>query len=325
MPRALFRGLLRVFVDTALGEFAQGLVGLFLLAKRLLQELRRIAEPEFVGPGDERAVSRNLVMLDGLRRSEQAGVQRRRALVLLHYLLALGDDAHDGVAGLALRFGVDFLEHLFETRDVLFGLPLVLLESLLQFVALCGFGHLGQRGQDFLFGEVDVLQRVVKQVVQRFVGGLCHDGDTPVSMLSFDEPTPPIDTCSSSHQRRLMRLLDLPINRRETGRNSRSSITPAHSPITTSLAQCASRTTRVKARAVPPSQIHGVTLGSIHAAADATAPICIAWPEGNASSRLPDLGMPCRGGRTRRSGRSWSMMCLRPCARALDARTHSTR
>jgi hypothetical protein len=37
--------------------------------------------------------------------------------------LALLDDAHDGIAGLAAGRFVDFREHLFEPRDVLFGSP----------------------------------------------------------------------------------------------------------------------------------------------------------------------------------------------------------
>ena len=48
------------------------------------------------------------------------------------------------------------------------------LEGGLQIVRLGGLGQLRQSGEDFLFREVDVLQRVVKQVVEclRFLG---HD------------------------------------------------------------------------------------------------------------------------------------------------------
>src|SRR5215471_2330915 len=56
---------------------------------------------------------------------------------------------------------------------MLFGLSLVLFECGLEVLRLRGLGHLGQRVQDFLLGEVDVLQRFVKQFLQVLFG---HNG-----------------------------------------------------------------------------------------------------------------------------------------------------
>jgi hypothetical protein len=56
-----------------------------------------------------------------------------------------------------------------------------------------------------------------------------------------------------------------------------------------------------------------------HHAAEASAPTCTAWPDGNASHRLPESGTPRQWPRTvSRSGRGWSKIVFRRCGR-LDA------
>ena len=55
-----------------------------------------------------------------------------------------------------------------------FGFAAVLLEGCLQFSALRGLGHFREGAQDLLFRVVDVLERVVKQIVQR-LRFFCHD------------------------------------------------------------------------------------------------------------------------------------------------------
>ena len=57
--------------------------------------------------GFERAVARDFVMLDGLGGGQQTGIEGGRSLVLLHDLLALVEDPHDGVTGFAPRRLVD--------------------------------------------------------------------------------------------------------------------------------------------------------------------------------------------------------------------------
>ena len=54
---------------------------------------------------------------------------------------------------------------------LLLGLALMLLERGPEVFRLRRLCHLGQRGQDFLFGEVDVLQRVEKEVLKCLVFG----------------------------------------------------------------------------------------------------------------------------------------------------------
>src|SRR5690349_4839021 len=96
-------GLGRLAVYLAGRELAQLLVGRFFLAQRLLEETACVAEAELVGPGRECAVARDLVVLHGLRRRDQAGIERLAALELVHDRLAFLEDAQDRLAGLAAR------------------------------------------------------------------------------------------------------------------------------------------------------------------------------------------------------------------------------
>ena len=139
----------------------------FSSCKVCVQKPDRVSEPELICPGLQCAVARYLVMLDRLRARQQAGVEGRRALVFLHDLLAFVDDADDGIAGLALRLLADQAEHLFEPLHLAFGLRVMLLERRPELVRLRRLRHLGQGGENFLLGEIDVLERVVKQVLER--------------------------------------------------------------------------------------------------------------------------------------------------------------
>jgi hypothetical protein len=80
----------------------------------LLQELRGFSHAELLRPGDEGPVTRDLVVFDGLRAGQDAGIMRVRLLELLHDLLSLLDQSEDGGAGLAARWLLDQLEHLLE-------------------------------------------------------------------------------------------------------------------------------------------------------------------------------------------------------------------
>src|SRR4051794_1776486 len=103
-------------------------------------------------------------MLDCLRGGQEAGIKSGRAFVLLDDLGAFLGNAHDSRASLALWLLVYSCEDLFKTSDLLLGFGFVLLERGPEFFALRGFCHLRQSRQDFLLSEVDILQRVMKQL-----------------------------------------------------------------------------------------------------------------------------------------------------------------
>jgi len=77
-----------------------------------------------------------------------------------------------------------------------------------------------------------------------------------------------------------------------TNLSIRSVTAPTTRPAATSLAQCASRTTRVATNPAPMLQITLRCFTGSVLAAEASAPMCTAWPDGNASSRLPEKGTP---------------------------------
>src|SRR5690606_27937228 len=78
----------------------------------------------------------------------------------------------DGGTGLALGALADQLEHLLQALDMAFGLILVLLEGGLQLRRRSRPRHLGKRLQDLPFGVVNVLERIVEEIVQCLF--LCH-------------------------------------------------------------------------------------------------------------------------------------------------------
>src|SRR4029078_4410016 len=63
-------------IDGLIGQLGQRLVGLFLLGQSLIEQFDGILHAEFCGPGLERSVAGDLVVLDGLRRRHAAGVKR---------------------------------------------------------------------------------------------------------------------------------------------------------------------------------------------------------------------------------------------------------
>jgi hypothetical protein len=65
-----------LLVDSLLGELGQKLVGLLFLLQRLVQELSGVLPAEVRSPTAEASVTRDLIVLYGLRRSEEGGVER---------------------------------------------------------------------------------------------------------------------------------------------------------------------------------------------------------------------------------------------------------
>ena len=88
--------------------------------------------PEQVRPRAHRAVGRDFVMLDFLCGRDHQRVTCRIVFGVADHLFALGDQMLHALAFLAARRHAELIEHLLETVDVLFGLPQVLVERILQ-------------------------------------------------------------------------------------------------------------------------------------------------------------------------------------------------
>lgn len=100
---------------------------------------------------------------------------------------------------------------------------------------------------------------------------------------------------------------------------------PSANPATTSLAQCAKTATLVSERPTANARIALRGPAGKAPAADASAPMCSAWPEGKASSRLPEKEIPWRCPITvLRSGRVWSNRSFSPCGSSEAATVTST-
>src|ERR1700751_2235214 len=65
-------------VDRADGQFRERVVRLLFLRQRLIEKFDRILVTQLISPGFQGAIARNLVMLDSLGGSQQAGIERRR-------------------------------------------------------------------------------------------------------------------------------------------------------------------------------------------------------------------------------------------------------
>jgi hypothetical protein len=103
----------------------------------------------------------------------------------------------------------------------------------------------------------------------------------------------------------------------EINLSKRSVSAPTARPATTSLVQCARSTIRVNTNPPPTAQTAFRRAGGNSVAAEAKAPIWTACPDGKASSRLPESGIPRRCPSTvDRSGRCWSNIFLSPCGNA---------
>ena len=68
-------------------------------------------------------------MFDGLRSSQQTGIEGRHALIFVHDLLALVDDSQNRIACLTPGRFLDQSEHLLKSINLAFGLHEVLFEG----------------------------------------------------------------------------------------------------------------------------------------------------------------------------------------------------
>src|SRR5262249_18784658 len=160
-------GFFRRLVDLAFGDRAQKCVGLLFLFQRLMQQAGDLRLADLLGPGAQRAVARNLVMLRRLRGRQYPSVADVVLHALLHHLLAFSNDAEDGVALFRLGLLVDHPERLLQALDVTLGFLEMIGESLLQVWVGAVLGELRQHFHELLLGVVDVLQQGVKKLVHR--------------------------------------------------------------------------------------------------------------------------------------------------------------
>jgi hypothetical protein len=121
---------------------------------------------EFLRPCDQRAVTRDFIVLDGVSCGDQGCIENLLVVDFACDLAGFFQNSVDGGAVDALYFDAVHLEHLFKTDDLAFGLREVRLETVLEALVGRFLDHVGQVLRDLLFRVVDVAQRVHKETVQ---------------------------------------------------------------------------------------------------------------------------------------------------------------
>src|SRR5262249_53200767 len=167
--RAASRGSGAANGDCGFRQLSQGLVSFLLLLQCLIEKTHGLLQTKLLRPCFQRSIPRDLIVLDRLRRSDQAGVKGCRTLELLHDLLAFINHPVDGVAGFALCGMFYELENLLEPLDLIRGLVVVFLKGSLQIFRMGSLRQLRKSGEDFLFGVVDVFQGLVQEVFKHLL------------------------------------------------------------------------------------------------------------------------------------------------------------
>jgi hypothetical protein len=106
-------------------------------------------------------------VLDALGGADQRSVLRGRVAVLLHHLLAFGDEPLHCLAHLGRRRDAELAERLVDPLQVTARLLEVVLDGLPQLVVMRRLRHLRQRLDELLLGAVQILELFLQDVIER--------------------------------------------------------------------------------------------------------------------------------------------------------------
>ena len=116
-----FRVPTRLGIDAALGDRGELFVRGPFLGAVLLEDKRKVVAAHLAGPGNECAVTRDFVMLDGLRGSNDRGIQHMLIGDIADDLVPFLDQTVDAMALRAFRLLFPHLEYLLQARYLLLG------------------------------------------------------------------------------------------------------------------------------------------------------------------------------------------------------------
>src|SRR5216684_5469467 len=119
-------------VDLALGHVGELLVGRLLFLQGLLEDLGAVITPELLGPGDQGAIARDLIVLDGLRRGDHGRIENVLVVDVADDVIRLLQDAVDRRTIHRFHRLPFELEYLLEPLHVVLGLVQVRLEALFE-------------------------------------------------------------------------------------------------------------------------------------------------------------------------------------------------
>ena len=151
-------------VHCRFGEFGQLRVGFLFLIERFLEEFGEIVVAEASREGAGGAVARDFVMLDALRRADEAGIANALFRIFIDQLRALFDQAFHGFACVPGELFAKLLADLREPLDVPFGLLEVFFEAGFELWICRGLRHLRERFDELVFSAVEVFEFVKEEI-----------------------------------------------------------------------------------------------------------------------------------------------------------------
>ena len=148
------------------GEFGELRVGFLFLIERFLEEIGEIVVTEASREGAGGAVAGDFVMLDALRRADEAGIANALFRIFIDQLRALFDQAFHGFACVPGELFAKLLADLREPLDVPFGLLEVFFEAGFELRICRGLRHLRERFDELVFSAVEVFEFVKEEIFQ---------------------------------------------------------------------------------------------------------------------------------------------------------------
>src|SRR5262249_38111209 len=141
-----------------------------LLVRRLLfievsvEQTDDVVMAEALGPSDQGAVPRDLVMFDRLRCPDDGGIEHILVRHLARDLIRLADEAVDRRTLNPCGFLTEFFEDLVQQAHLVLGLFQMVLEALAQIPVGCLLDQFRQRLDDLIFGVIMSLHPMKDQV-----------------------------------------------------------------------------------------------------------------------------------------------------------------
>src|ERR1700730_9495879 len=128
------------------------LVCLFFFVQGLAQEPAGLPHAELVSPSNQGSVSRDLVVLHGLRRRKHTRVVNLTVLDLLHDALGFRQNSIHRIAAHGSRVHSTLIENSLQAFNLMVGLFAVFFEGAFEILGLRALSHLRQVFIDLLFG-----------------------------------------------------------------------------------------------------------------------------------------------------------------------------
>src|SRR4029453_15061923 len=75
LKKESFLGSSRLTIESLLGKLSELLIGVIFLLECLMQQSRRVVQPELFRPSNQGSIAGDLVMLDRLRIGDHAGIE----------------------------------------------------------------------------------------------------------------------------------------------------------------------------------------------------------------------------------------------------------